>query len=543
MPDRSSVVSLPAGLAAARKAAERQWDVIVIGTGIGGGLAGRRLAERGLSVLLVEKGPLGYRNETQFLREDLADYSARQVRGYWPAQIEAHVNGSKADRFFGPLGSGVGGTSVFYAAALERPEPRDLGAVDGLPHPTDGWPIGYAVFLPYLIQAEDVLSVRGEADPLSDVPGPALAAPPLTQAETHLFEDLRQAGLHPYRSHEALRRLPDCDTCLGHKCPRPCKMDGRSAGVEPALATGRATLLTNTSVEELIEASGRIVQVRVRVEGQDVLLAADTVILAAGALHSPRLLLRSTGSHPEGCANSSGWVGRGLMLHLSEMVALWPLRGRPSAGATRAVSFRDFYTHQGKRLGLVQSMGLAVDSGQIAAYLKGRLRRSRLAKVPGMTQAATLVARVAHRLLGNATIFVGILEDLPARENRVALHPDDPDTPVIHYTVTPELRDRRELFQRVIRKVLRRHRKLFLGFGPTLNYGHPCGTLRFGADPATSVLNAECRAHDLQNLYVADASFMPSSTGVNPSLTIAANALRVADIVAGRAMANRKEAV
>jgi choline dehydrogenase-like flavoprotein len=539
----SSVVSLPADRTAVRKAAERHWDAIVIGTGIGGGLAGRRLAERGLSVLFVEKGPLGYRSEGQVLREDLEDYSARQVRGYWPTRIEAHVDGGRADRFFGPLGSGVGGTSVFYAAALERPEPRDLGPVEGLPHPTGGWPIGFDQFLPYLLQAEELMSVRGEADPLSDLPGPGLAAPPLTEAEALLVQDLERAGLHPYRSHEALRRLPGCDACLGRKCPRACKMDGRSAGVEPALATGRAALLANAEVEDLIEAPGRITGVRVRSEGQEVLLQADVVVLAAGALHSPRLLLRSTGRHPAGCANSSGWVGRGLMLHLSELIALWPRRGNPSVGATRAISFRDFYSYQGKRLGLVQSMGVAVDAGQIAAYLKARLRRSRLARLPGLAQAATLAARFADRLLGNATIFVGILEDLPAFENQVALHPDDPDMPLIRYRVSSELRDRRDLFRRSIQRAFRRHRKLFLSLGPTLNYGHPCGTLRFGTDPATSVLNADCRTHDLDNLYVADASFMPSSTGVNPSLTIAANALRVADIIAARVMAERKEAV
>jgi choline dehydrogenase-like flavoprotein len=542
MLEHSPSLALSVDKSPAEAAAARHWDVIVIGTGIGGGLAGRRLAERGLSVLFVEKGPVGHRTENQVLRDDLEDYVARQMRGFWPTKIETQMDGGEAVRFFGPIGSGVGGTSVFYAAAAERPERHDLESVGGLAHPTGGWPVGYDAFLPYFQQAEELLSVRGEADPLSDQPGPRLAAPALSDAEAALFEDLRKAGLHPYRAHEALRRLPGCDDCLGRKCPRPCKMDGRSAGVEPALATGNALLLANCAVEELIETSGRITGLRVATGGRDFVLKASAVILAAGALHSPRLLLRSTDSHAAGCANSSGWVGRGLMFHLSEMVALWPRRGSPPVGATRAVSFRDIYTHEGNRLGLVQSMGVTVDAGQIASYLKGLIARSKIRRLPGVGRMATVAAMIGKRVFGNATVLVGLVEDLAYFENRVLTHPDEPDIPLIEYRLKDELKRRRALFRRVVRKKLGRRRTLLLSFGPALNFGHPCGTLRFGNDAATSVLDANCKAHDLDNLFVADASFMPSSMGVNPSLTIAANALRVADILAARLGADRRKA-
>lgn len=524
----------PSGLVSAVQAAAHHWDVIVIGTGIGGGMAGRRLAERGLAVLYVEKGPLGHRSEAQFLRDDISDYAARQSRGLWPTVMETTVDGGHAHQFFGPLGSGVGGSSVFYAAALERPERHDLESTNEMPHPVGGWPVGYDAFRTYYDQAEALLSVRGEADPLSDIPPPGLSAPPLTAAESTLFQDLRQSGLHPYRAHEALRRVPGCIDCLGHKCPRPCKMDGRSAGVEPALATGSAALLADCSVEELIEQSGRIDSVRVRSAGQDHRLRASIVVLAAGALHSPGLLLRSPGTHPDGCANSSGWVGRGLMFHLNEMIAIWPRKGSPAVGATRSVAFRDLYAHDGKRLGLMQSMGVAADAGRIADHLKGLIARSVLRRVPGLGKAATIFARIGARFFGSATVFVAVIEDLAYAENRVMPHPDDPEVPQVFYRIPDELKARRSLFRRLLRKRLTRNRLLFLTFSPLLNFGHPCGTLRFGTDPATSVLNADCRAHDLDNLYVADASFLPTSMGVNPSLTIAANALRVADLVAGR---------
>ncbi len=542
MPAPEAKADLPAGLVTAAEAAARTWDVIVIGTGMGGGLTGRRLAEHGLSVLFVEKGPLGHRSEGQVLNDDLHDHVARQSRGYWPTMIEARVDGEAPQRFFGPLGSGVGGSSVFYAAAAERPERHDLETVVGMPHPAGGWPVGYDALRPYYEQAEVILSVRGEADPLSDLPAPALTAPSLTDAEACLFRDLQAAGLHPYRAHEALRRLPGCTDCLGRKCPIPCKMDGRSAGVEPALETGHAALLPDCTVEELIESGGRITELRVQAAGQEHRLRAGIVVLAGGALHSPGLLLRSTAIGPAGCANSSGLVGRGLMFHLSEMVAVWPRRGSPAVGATRTVSFRDLYTQDGQRLGLVQSMGVTADAGRIAAHLKGIIARSVLRRLPGIGQAATVFARAGAAVFGSATVFVGILEDLAYPENRVRPHPDEPDVPLIDYRISDELKARRALFRRAFRRKLRQHKMLFLNFSPTLNFGHPCGTLRFGTDPATSVLDPDCKAHDLANLYVTDASFMPSSLGVNPSLTIAANALRVADLIAARALAQRRKA-
>lgn len=543
MPMRSWKPAIVAGRALDEQASGRTWDVIVVGTGIGGGLAGRRLAERGLSVLFVEKGPLGYRTESQDLRDDVDDYTARQMRGFWPTKVEVRLDGGRAQQFFAPIGSGVGGTSVFYAAAVERPERHDMETVGAMQHPTGGWPVGYDAFAPYFDQAAEVLSLRGEGDPASGLPAPALLAPPLREAEVALFEDLRQCGLHPYRSHEAMRRVPGCADCLGRKCPLPCKMDGRSAGVEPAMETGRVMLLADASVEELIEVGGRISQVRVRRGGRDMFLTGQVVVLAAGALHSPRILLGSTGTHAEGCANSSGWVGRGLMFHLSEMLALWPRRGKPAAGATRTVAFRDLYAHEGRRLGLVQSMGVAADAGQIAAYLKERISQSGLRRVPGIRRMATLVAKVGAVIFGKATVFVGVLEDLPYYENRVLRHPEEPDVPVIEYRLNAELLDRRAAFRRVVRNRLGRWRTLLLGFGPALNYGHSCGTLRFGNDPKTSVLDANCKAHDLDNLYVADGSFLPTSMGVNPSLMIAANALRVADVIVARHQAEQREAV
>lgn len=517
---------------------ETLWDVIVIGAGMGGGIIGRRLAERGLKVLFVEKGPQGYRAERQGLNPEMGDPVARQLRGYWPGRVRARIDG-RASEFFGPIGAGVGGSSVFYAATLERPERHDLEPVEGRPHPTGGWPVGYDAMREWYAEAEDLLHVCGEADPLSPEPADPLAAPPpLSGVDRGLMHSLRGAGLHPYRLHSAIRYLEGCEDCLGRKCPRTCKMDGRSAGVEPALATGRAALLADCEVRRLCGTADNVSHIEVARGGETFHLRARQFVLAGGALGSPRLLLASASeAWPGGCANASGMVGRNLMFHLNEIFALWPPRGTPQDGPGKAISLRDFYHWQGQRFGTVQAMGIAAGYGEIVHALNGMFDRSALRNLRALRHLTRLPAAVAARILGRAQVFVGLMEDLGYPENRVTWDARAPEAIDIDYTLNPELLARRRAFRRAIRAGLRGHGAFFLTHAPELNFGHPCGTLRMGDDPAISVLDAECRAHGIGNLYAADASFMPSSMGVNPSLTIAANALRVAE-----AMVRRREA-
>ncbi|MCA0940369.1 GMC family oxidoreductase [Salipiger pacificus] len=510
---------------------ETRWDAIVIGTGIGGGTLGRALAEAGQKVLFLERGPAGQRTARNGLSEVFVP-EARLARGLWPEPLHARVNGVESS-FYAPLGAGPGGTSVFYAATLERPERHDLDDLPGLPHPAGGWPVGYDALLRWYDRATELYRIHGTPDPLSSEPAPPLRSPPpLTATETALMRALEANGLHPYQAHTAIDRGQDCLNCLGSKCPRTCKMDGRSAGVEPALATGNAMLLDRAEVTRLLGSGDRVEGVEVRRDGATHVFRAETYVLAAGALNSPRLLLASAcEAWPEGAANGSGLVGRNLMFHLNEMFALWPPRGTPDHGATKAISLRDLYHAEGSRMGTVQAMGIRASYGEITFYLNRMLARSRLRRLPGLSQFTRLPAAVAAKLFGHAQIFVGLLEDLPYPENRVTYDPAQPHRLSVDYTLHPELLERRRAFRKAISRALKGQRRLFLGHTPELNFGHPSGTLRFGTDPRTSVLDANCRAHGLRNLRVSDASFMPSSVGVNPSLTIAANALRVADTI------------
>jgi choline dehydrogenase-like flavoprotein len=508
----------------------RNWDVIVIGAGMGGGVAGRRLAEKGLSVLFVDRGPSGPRDDKGMLAADVHDPAERAARGFWPEPVQAVIDG-RPSTFFGPFGAGAGGTSVFYAACLERPERHDLDECEGRPHPTGGWPVGHDAFRPYFEAAEALLHVCGEPDPLATDPlPPLLPAPPLSEGDAEMIEAFRRNGLHPYRKHVGLRYLPGCRECIGHKCPRACKMDGRSAGVEPALATGRAAFLDGCEVTALCGTADRITHVEAVRDGQRLRLAARRFVLAAGGIGSPRLLLASAGeTWPEGCANGSGLVGRNLMFHLSERIAIWPQRRADFRGPAKTIALRDFYYADGMRFGLFQSMGLEASYGTIVHYLNEKFDRSALGALRPLREFTRVPALVAAGVFGDARIFVGVLEDLPYAGNRVVLDPAHPGRLGFEYTLAPELVGRRRAFRKLIKAGLRGQRSFFLHTEPELNLAHPCGTLRFGADPATSVLDPACRAHGLSNLYVADSSFMPTSNGVNPSLTIAANALRVAD--------------
>ena len=509
---------------------DKLWDVIVIGAGMGGGTIGRKLAEAGLSVLYVEAGPNGPRAERNRIRDDIQDPIARRIRGIWSDPISVTVNGHQST-FFAPMGAGVGGSSVFYAATMERLERHDIDDSIERPHPTGGWPISFDTFRPYFEEAERLFHVCGSQDPLSTEPPATLRDPPeLVDGDVAMMETFRRSGLNPHRIHLGVRFLPGCKMCFGSKCPRRCKMDGRSAGVEPALETGNAAVLDMCKARALIGDANTISSIEAERGGEIFNLRAKRFVLAAGALNSPRLLLASKSKDwPAGCANSSGLVGRNLMFHLFDLIAFWPPGNARFDGPSKAIGLRDFYYVNGERYGHVGAMGIEASYGDITHYLKSLFDNIAPRQLRPLRQLINIPARIGASLLGNAQIYSVTLEDYPYPDNRIQLDKSNPDQLQIEYTTHPELLRRRREFRRLLRRKTRGQRKIFLTTKPELNLPHACGTLRFGSNPSTSVLDPFCRAHDIDNLYVVDSSFMPTSTGVNPGLTIAANALRVAE--------------
>lgn len=507
-------------------------DVIVIGAGLGGGVMARALTEAGLQVILLEKGPAGHRREETRLDETLHDRTARVLRSYWPDPADVTIDG-RHSRMFLPIGAGIGGSSVFYAATLERPARHDIEDLPDRPHPTGGWPLSWADLAPYFDKAQAQFHIHGTPDPLDDRPAPALLPPAaaLPAGEAALMAHLRGNGLHPYHLHAALAGLEGCRACLGRKCPRACKMDGRSAGVEPALATGRLRLETSAEVTAIALDGGMAGRVTYQQGGAAHMLRARHVVLAAGALSSPRLLLASRGAGYEaGIGNAHDQIGRNLMFHLNELFALWPKRSEAFGGASKSLGFRDLYHVGGQRYGMVQALGVEVGYYTILHVIRSRLAemglRGRLWR-----EAARLPAIAAARLVGDAKLFVGLMEDLPDPANRIRLDPEDPARICLDYTTAPEAMARRKRFRRLIATACKGRRVMFLSDRPEPNLGHGCGTLRMGHDPQSSATDSAGRIHGIANLWVADAATFPSSMGVNPSLTIAALALRQAEAI------------
>jgi choline dehydrogenase-like flavoprotein len=264
-------------------------------------------------------------------------------------------------------------------------------------------------------------------------------------------------------------------------------------------------------------------------DNQQIEIHARVFVLAAGAIHSPKLLLQSKNDDwPEGLANRSGLVGRNLMFHAIQTFALWPNKKSPGTGPRKSISFRDFYQVGGQRYGSVQSTGFEFGYGGLLVHLYDRFDHGRLRRLRIVRPLLRIPAAVASNVSGPGTIFVCIIEDMPYPENRVVIDDNEADGVLIKYTIKQELRDRTGRLRELLAERLKDRKLVFLSRDIELNFGHPCGTCVMSNDPSTGVVDRDCRAHGIANLFITDASFMPTSAATNPSLTIAANALRVA---------------
>lgn len=512
------------------------WDVIVIGTGLGGATIGHRLAQAGHRVLFLEKG------KGDFAAPEVPDAAepeaaADRLNGaLWPDRVSVTVDGRPTD-MFAPLGCGAGGSSQLYAATLERFERSDVESVDGLPHPTGGWPIRWADLQRYYSQAERLYRIVGTMDPLAQDDGPVLPLPPPpSRVDAELMQNMAGIGLNPYRLHVGFAYLPGCGECGGKPCPMRCKSDSRLICLEPALAGGSAALRTECEVLRIDADATRAHGVSYRgPDGDERSVRARMVVLAAGAYRSPALLLQSTSpSWPTGLANRTDQVGRHLMFHVNEWFAVWPKRRAAQDGPRKTIGLRDFYTRDGVRLGSIQSTGLSASGYHVYRFFVDMVERSRLPKIRRLFPLLKIPAKIAAKLFGEATVFVMIVEDLGYPENRVLLDEQKPGRIRVLYTVRDELRERSRAARKLIGKAFRGLRPFPFNFDLQLNYGHACGTCRAGTDPATSVVDGDCKAHGVDNLYIVDSSFMPTSGGTNLGLTIIANALRVGDVISTR---------
>ncbi len=500
-----------------------RWDVIVVGTGVGGATIGYALAQKGLKVLFLEKGGRVPPSDTSF---EETTPEGRLARGWWPNCISQRQPNGSHMRFFAAVGCAMGGSSIHYAAALERMAESDFDTLRTNTRQLAPWPVSFQEFLQYYISAEKLF--RADEVPRE------VAMKRMSEWDRALMDQMHRNGLHPDPLHVAIRYDDQCTECIGKICARNCKSDALAACLDNALHLPNCQILDHCDVQALEADTTQVRTVRAIRGGRELSLTAEIIVLAAGALHSPQILLRSANEiWPNGLANSSDQVGRNLMFHTSDIFAVWAPRRLDRRGRQKkSISVRDFYLHEGQRLGYVQSMGLDAGRGLVASFLKDQLRRLGLRNEFLLSLLVKVPSHVGTFMFGDAGLFAGMTEDDPNPDNRITLDPNEPDGASFSYTITNDLRRRAEALYAAFARSVRPWRLVRISPRLEMNYGHPCGTCRFGNDPADSVLDRNCRTHDIKNLYVVDASFMPRSGAVNPSLTIAANALRVADHMA-----------
>jgi choline dehydrogenase-like flavoprotein len=339
----------------------QHWDVIIIGTGVGGATVGRSLALVGLSVLFLEKG--GRINPSEENNSAVTPES-RMAHGWWPHPVSHRQPNGDCKRFYAAVGCALGGSSIHYAAALERMAYSDFDGLHTPSESTSPWPVSFGEFVPHYAAAEKLYGISGESG--------YVAEQRMSEWDRALMEQMRKNGLRPDPLHVGIRYDEQCMECIGKICPRDCKFDARVACLEEALRQPRCHILEHCDVQTLEADKESVRVVKALHLGRELELRASIVVLSAGALHSPQILLRSRNKFwRHGLANSSDQVGRNLMFQTSDVFALWaPRRLARQARQRKSISVRDFYIHKGQRSGYVQSMGLDAGRGEIAVYIK-----------------------------------------------------------------------------------------------------------------------------------------------------------------------------
>ena len=486
------------------------FDLIIIGSGAGGGTMARALAGTGARILILERG----------------DFVPREDQNWNPAAVWKELRYRTTETWLDERGASfrpythycVGGNTKFWGTVLYRLRREDFQAVEHLDGTSPAWPIDYDTLSPYYDRAERFYNVHGEAgiDPTEAPRGPYPHAPvPHAPVIAAIVEKLKRQGLHPSPLPLGLQdHCILCNTCNSFPCKIGAKSDAEVCGVAPATAQPNVTLWTQAHARRLItDPSGRRVEaVEVERAGETLRVSAPLVVVACGAVNSAALLLRSANDkHPAGLANSSGLVGRRYMAHLATMMQgfhpFWP----NDTVFQKTVAINDFYL-----------------KGRDTPYPLGQIQsQGRTHGVMAQTVVPAVPLWAYEAWVARGVDWLAMTEDLPREDNRVTVEANGR----IRLSYSPNNVGAHAKLVDETRRMLRR-----LGFWVVMSHSHKakntthqCGTLVFGTDSRTSVLDPFCRAHDIANLFVVDASFFPSSAAVNPGLTIAAQALRVAD--------------
>jgi choline dehydrogenase-like flavoprotein len=506
------------------------YDVIIIGSGAGGGTLARHLAPSGKSILLLERGG--------WLPRELENWLAQSVFVENRYVSPDTWYDAKGKPFQPQIHYFVGGATKLYGAALYRLRREDFGELHHHDGTSPAWPISYDELEPYYTQAEllyQVHGARGEdpTEPPSSAPYPypAVSHEPRIQ---QLSDDLAAAGYRPFHapcgilldeSNPPYSTCIRCANCDGFPCPLHAKSDAEVIAVRPALEYPNVTLLTDAKAARLVtnDAGTAVTEVVVEHDGETETFTGGHVVVSCGAANSAKLLLESASDkHPAGLANGSDQVGRNFMFHDSRAVLALSREENPTV-YQKTLGLNDFY--------------FGTDDFD---YPLGNVQMVGKSQAPMFRGEKPLETKIApqwslERVARHAIDFWLSTEDLPSPDNRVTVDGDGKVT--LSYTET-NVAAKKRLYEKV-KSILGQldmnpghlvHRFAYMKNDiPVAGCAHQAGTCRFGSDPESSVLDTDCRAHEVDNLYVVDTSFFPSIGAVNPALTAMANSLRVGD--------------
>lgn len=489
-------------------------DIVIVGSGMGGGTMAWALADSGADILVVERG----------------SFLPREVENWSPEAIFDQGRYKNAEAWYSQDGSTfspgvyyyVGGNTKLYGAMLPRFREVDFRQIQHAEGVSPAWPVGYEEMEPFYAEVERLYHVHANAgaDPTEPwrsgpFPYPEVPHEPYVQ---RLADSLTAQGLHPFSMPAAIDlrdggRCVRCRTCDAYPCLVDAKGDADICAVRPAIQQGKVRLLTDTKVDRLeTSADGRTVVAAVATRnGSAVRIEADRFVIAGGAVNSAALLLRSTsGQHPNGLGNSSGKLGRNYMVHNSTFfVAVDPRRPNPTR-FQKTLAWNDWYS-----------------AGPGTPHPLGNVQMLGKLQAPMVAAGRPHIPRSVLKYMTDHSVDLYLTtEDLPDQNNRILAAPDGRIT--VHWKPN-NISAHEELVRRTTRAIRRAgYPMIFTERMGIATNSHMCGTAVMGEDPETSVLDPTCKAHDLVNLWVADSASFPSSAAVNPALTIAANALRIA---------------
>jgi choline dehydrogenase-like flavoprotein len=510
------------------------FDVVIIGSGAGGATLAQRLAPTGKKILILERGEhLPREAENWNSKAVFIDHRYRTKEQWY----------DKAGKPFHPnTHYWVGGNTSFYGAALMRLRKGDFEETRHAGGVSHAWPIRLDDLAPYYTEAEQLWRVHGArgGDPTEAGDEPPYAYPAITndpgieRLKTHLENQGWQPfslplGVNLDLAHPVTSACIRCKTCGGYPCLLKAKSDARTLAIEPMLGLPNVTLLTGRKVLRLeTDGAGKTVtDVVCQTEHGEERWSGDIVVLAAGAVNTACILLASANAaHPSGLANGSDQVGRNYAFHT--LTAMVSLTGAPvDTTFPKTLAVNDFYWKD-PRGGFDFPMGHI----QLLEYMSGKTLEGQVSDwISPALMPTMFMDAVAERLLS----FLVISEDLADPENRVMLGADGRIT--LEYThnnlegherLVKTLQSALEGFTDHAHPISQHHFEL-QSLLPLYGTAHQVGTTRFGIDPQSSVLDVNCKAHQLDNLYVVDSGFFVSSAAVNPTLTIVANAMRVGD--------------